>query len=215
MPRIRNWKDMTLFRPDKQTSYNNIDDLFTGVINWKRIEDDYQNILQVVLSIRAGKLRPSMILRKLGNYSRKNQLYKAFRELGRVIRTIFLMKYISDKDLRRQITATTNKIESFHNFISWIFFGGQGVISDNDPLEMEKRIKYNDLVANSLIVLNVVDMTRIILSLDPNEFVITPETLAELSPYTTEHIQRFGEFVLDLDTIPHSPSFDLIPISQL
>jgi len=69
MPRIRNWKDMTLFRPDKQTSHDNIDDLFTGVINWKRIEDDYQNILQVVLSIRAGKLRPSMILRKLGVFA--------------------------------------------------------------------------------------------------------------------------------------------------
>ena len=148
------------------------------------------------------------------HYSRKNQLYKAFRELGRVIRTIFLLRYVSDKELRRQITATTNKIESFHRFIEWLFFGGQGVIAENDPIEMEKRIKYNDLVANALIVLNVVDMTRVILALDPEEYVMTPETLATLSPYGTDHIQRFGEFVVDLDTIPHSPRLGIIPISM-
>jgi len=212
MPRIRNWKDMTLFRPDKNVTYEHIDSLFTATINWKRIESGYRNMLQVVLSIRAGKLRPSMILRKLGNYSRKNQLYKDFRELRRVIRTVFLLRYTSDKDLRRSITATTNKIESFHSFIAWLFFGGQGVINENDPVEMEKRIKYNDLVANTLILLNMVDMTRIIIELDPDEFIITPTTLATLSPYGTEHIQRFGEFILDLDTIPQLPSSDPIAV---
>lgn len=42
---------------------------------------------RVALSIKAGKITPSTILRKLGAYSRKNKLYQAFQELGRVIRT--------------------------------------------------------------------------------------------------------------------------------
>ena len=33
---------------------------------------------QVVLSIQAGKVLPSMLLQRLGVYSRKNTLYKAF-----------------------------------------------------------------------------------------------------------------------------------------
>nr|WP_250944832.1 transposase [Clostridium felsineum] len=44
-------------------------------------------------------------------YSHKNKLYQAFRELGRVIRTIFLLEYISDIEMRQQITSTTNKME--------------------------------------------------------------------------------------------------------
>jgi Transposase and inactivated derivatives, TnpA family len=36
----------------------------------------------VVISIQEGKVVPSMLLRKLTNYSRKNHLYQAFRELG-------------------------------------------------------------------------------------------------------------------------------------
>jgi TnpA family transposase len=47
-------------------------------------------MLRVVLSIKAGRITASTILRKLGTYSRKNRLYQAFRELGRVVRTAFL-----------------------------------------------------------------------------------------------------------------------------
>lgn len=47
----------------------------------------------------------------------------------------------------------------------WLFFGGDGVISENDPEEQEKRIKYNDLVANAVIFQNVVDITLILWSL--------------------------------------------------
>jgi TnpA family transposase len=86
----------------------------------------------------------------MSNYSRKNRLYQAFRELGRVVRTTFLLDYISDMELREQITATTNKVEAYNGFSKWLFFGGDGVIADNDPEEQEKVIKYNDLVANAV-----------------------------------------------------------------
>ena len=52
-------------------------------------------MLRIALSIKAGRIRPSMILRRLNIYSRKNRLYFAFRELGRVVRTIFLLNYLS------------------------------------------------------------------------------------------------------------------------
>jgi TnpA family transposase len=42
-----------------------------------------------VLSIQAGRLLPSAILRRLVTYSRKNRLYFALRELGRVIAGFF------------------------------------------------------------------------------------------------------------------------------
>jgi TnpA family transposase len=86
-----------------------------------------QDILQVVLSIQTGKISSAVLLRKLGNYSRKNRLYQAFQELGRVIRTVFLLQYISDMKLRQQITAATNIVESYNGFkgvvFLWWFWG--------------------------------------------------------------------------------------------
>ena len=45
-------------------------------------------------------------------------------------------------------------------------------------------------------------------------FLHVSRTDPTLSPYGTDHIQRFGEFVVDLDTIPHSPRLGIIPISM-
>ena len=44
-------------------------------------------------------IRPSTLLRKLGTYSRKNKLYQAFRELGNVVRTEFLLHLLGDPEL--------------------------------------------------------------------------------------------------------------------
>ncbi len=114
MPRIRNIKDLTFFRPDKTSRYQYIDPLFSESIQWELIERHLPDMLRVVLSIKLGKIAPSTILRRLGADSRKNKLYFAFRELGRVIRTLFLLDYIHDADLRSTIHAATNKSEEFN-----------------------------------------------------------------------------------------------------
>jgi TnpA family transposase len=82
-------------------------------------------MIQVALSIQAGRVMPSMLLRKLGSYSRKSLLYRAFRELGRVERTLFLLRYISNTEVRHVIRAETTKIEAYNDFLDWVCFGGR------------------------------------------------------------------------------------------
>jgi TnpA family transposase len=208
MPRIRNWKQLIFYKPSKAVTYQHLEPLFSDSINWKRIEVYWQDLMTVVLSIRVGKLLPSTLLRKLGTYSRQNRIYQAFRELGRVIRTLFLLDYISDEALRRRVQQMTSKMESFNGFSKWLFFGGDGVIAENDPIEQEKRIKYNHLVANAVILQNAADMTQILRDLVREGFTVTREMLAHLSPYMTDHIRRFGDYVLDLNTVPPPLALD-------
>lgn len=202
MPRIRNWKDLTFYRPTKEARYAHLDPLFTEVVDWKLIETHWQDLLQVALSVRAGKLSSAVLLRKLGVDSRKNRLYQAFRELGRVVRTAFLLRYLSEPALRAQIQADTNKVEAYNGFASWCFFGGDGVIAENDPEEQEKRIKYNDLVANAIIFQNVVDMTYALRDLVREGYPVTRADVAALSPDLTKTIRRFGAYTVNLDTAP-------------
>jgi TnpA family transposase len=54
------------------------------------LKTHWQDLLQVVLSVKAGVVSSALLLRKLGTYTRRNRLYQAFVELGRVIRTGFL-----------------------------------------------------------------------------------------------------------------------------
>lgn len=200
MPRIRNWKDLKFFRFDNSVHYKNIDALFKDTIKWDIIENHYKELFQVVLSINAGKILPSTLLRKLNNYSRKNKLYQAFRELGNVIRTIYLLDFISDSKLRIQITESTNKTESYNGFSKWFFFGGEGIICENDLEEQSKIIKYNDLLSNAVILQNTVDINYAIEKIKNEKGIpITRAEIKALSPYMTSHIKRFGEYIIDLD----------------
>ncbi|MDJ0594534.1 MAG: Tn3 family transposase [Pleurocapsa sp. MO_226.B13] len=204
MPRIRNWKDLTFYRPDKETVYPHIDAWFTETIDWDLIRTHWQDLFRVVLSIQAGKISSDILLRKLGNYSRKNRLYRAFRELGRVVRTVFLLQFISKAELRQQITAATNKVEAYHGLVKWFFFGGDGIIASNDPEQQEKSIKYNDLIANAVIFQNVVDLTEVLQQLQREGYLLEREDVAGLSPYLTRHIKRFGDYVIDMESIPRA-----------
>jgi TnpA family transposase len=202
MPRIRNWKDLTFVRPSEDATYKHIEPLFKGVANWNLIKTHWYDMMRVVLSIKAGKVMPSTLLRKLGSYSKKNRLYQAFQELGKIVRTMFLLDYISNVSLRREITAVTNIVEMYNAFLDWVFFGKQGAITENDPIEQEKRLKYLDLVASAVILHNTVDMSLAIQTLMSQGEVIPMRHLAALSPYITRHIKRYGDYVVNLQNIP-------------
>src|SRR5215469_2455830 len=210
MPRIRNWKDLKFYRPSKETRYQHIESLFCeDTIDWDLIQTHWQDLLRVVLSIKASKVIPSMLLRKLTSYSRKNRLYQAFRELGCVIRTIFLLQYISDAKLREIIHQTTNKVEQFNAFSKWLSFGNDGKIKALTAEESEKHIKYIDLLANAVILDNTFQLSKVLKGLIEEGWSITRDELAMLSPYMTHHVKRFGNYVMDLETLPEPVEDDL------
>ncbi len=209
MPRIRNWKNLTMYRPDKQTAFTYIDPLFSDTLDWPLIQTHLPDMLRVVLSIKAGRVSASTLLRKLGAYSKKNRLYLAFRELGRAIRTEFLLQYLGSVTLRTLIQAATNKSEAFNGFAQWVAFGGDGTIATNDREEQRKLIKYNHLVANCVIFHNVFSLSRVLHDLQEEEYPLQAGAVAALSPYVTQHINRFGRYDLDMEQPPPELVYDL------
>ncbi len=206
MPRIRNWQDLKFFRPEKGKKYRNIGSLFDDVADWNLIETHWPDLMQVALSIRAGKLSSSTLLRKLGTYSKKNRLFRAFQALGHVIRTQYLLEYISNMELRQTITATTNKVEQYNQLCDWTSFGSTELVASNDDTEMEKAVKYTDLINNCIMLQNVIDMSDIIHQLALEGAQIREDDIASLSPYITKHIKRYGDYLVDMKKVPTSVS---------
>lgn len=91
-----------------------------------------------------------------------------------------------------------NKSEEFNNFAKWLFFGGDGIIAENVRHEQRKVIKYNHLVANMVILHNVQSMSRVLKQLQQEGHPIDEDILKGLSPYRNIHINRFGDYMLDL-----------------
>ena len=99
------------------------------------------------------------------------------------------------------IKAATCKSKEFNEFIGWIRFGGDGVISDNLRFSQRKIIKFNHLLANMLISHTVVHQTKAVNKLREDGMEIPDEVLAGFSSYWRDHLNRFGVFTIDMGRI--------------
>src|SRR5699024_7205115 len=100
--RIRDLSDSKLFTLEKGNEYPKLESLLRGQINKKVIKENYEDVLRLAHSIREGTVSASLIMGKLGSYSRQNGLATALREMGRIEKTIFILNYLSSKSLRRK-----------------------------------------------------------------------------------------------------------------
>src|SRR5258708_32493843 len=58
------------------------------------------NEASAIASIRHGTATASLIIRKLASYARQNSLHAALREVGRMERTLFMLEWMQDPELR-------------------------------------------------------------------------------------------------------------------
>ena len=49
---------------------------------------------------------------------------------------------------------------------------------------------------------HVVDLTGALTKMSTDGLAVTPELVASISPYTREHIRRFGRYILDMNDLP-------------
>jgi TnpA family transposase len=208
MPRIRNWKGLKLPRPDADAHYEHIDSLFADEsVNWDLIEANLPNMLRTVLSVRMGRLSPDLLRRTLTTFGARNRLNQALAELGRAVRTGYLLTWLSNRKVREDVHRGTNKSETTHAFRDFIAFGGE-VIKQYDATERKKSAKYSMLVANLIALFNVVHMTAILDELHKNGVYFTNDDLVFLSPYGHKHINRFGRYRINLGKHPKVMDLD-------
>lgn len=86
--------------------------LIGGSLNTRLIGQQFGEVLRLASSIKTGTVTASLILRKLGAYPRQNSLARALREVGRLERTLFTLRWLRDPALCRRTNAELNKGEA-------------------------------------------------------------------------------------------------------
>jgi len=99
-PRIRHFGETRLFSVEKSSRYPTLEGLIGGTIHTKQITAHWDEVSRLASSIQEGTVTASLMLRKLGAYP---------REIGKLERTIFLLEYIQNIELRKRIQAGLNK----------------------------------------------------------------------------------------------------------
>lgn len=75
-------------------------------------------------------LSASFMLRKLCSYLRENGLALALREQGRIERTLFILDWLQNVELRRRVNAVLNKGEARNALARAVFIHRLGDIRD-------------------------------------------------------------------------------------
>ena len=157
------------------------------------IKENYEDVLRLAHSIREGTVSASLIMGKLGSYSRQNSLATSLRKMGRIEKTIFILNYISNEALRRKIQKGLNKGEAMNGLARAIFFGKQGELQERTIQHQLQRASALNIIINSISVWNTLHLTKAIEhqkgSDDFNE-----DLLHHMSPLGWEHINLLGEY---------------------
>ena len=80
-----------------------------------------------------------IVLRKLGAYPCQNALAIVLRDLGKLERTLFLLEYIRDVELRRRIHIGLNKGEARNAPARAMFFNRLGELRDRTLENQQHR----------------------------------------------------------------------------
>ena len=193
---------------DTEEFYKTIKDIVKGRINVKSITDDYESVLKLAHSIFIGKVSASLILEKLGSYSRKNSMAKALREMGKIEKTIFILEYISDKNFRRRIQRGLNKGEAMNALARAIFFGKFGEFRRRALQEQLQSASALNIIINAITIWNCVYLNKAIDHLKCNGG-FDESLLNNISPLGWKHINFLGEYKFNLNQNGHLKELNL------
>ena len=151
--RFRALRHVKLYTPHPSSSVPFLTDL--SPIDWALIKRCLPSIIRLVNAVEL-RLLPSKPYVSTWNIfdDDGNNIGDGLREVGKVYRTIFILKYLMDLDLQREIQAGCNRAEFWNKFQDAVFWGKGRVVSSNNPYRQYLSILFMMLLMNSIVLYN-------------------------------------------------------------
>jgi TnpA family transposase len=199
MPRLKDISRQKLYKAEVGQVFANLEPVMTSkAINWELIEEWLDGMVKHATALKLGMADAESILRRFTRNNIQHPLYKALFELGKVIKTIFLCRYLSSEELRQEIHDGLNVVESWNSTNGFIFYGKAGELATNRRENQEISLLCLHLLQASLVYINTL-MIQEVLGDEKWLERMTIRDLAALSPLLTLHINPYGRFDLDMD----------------
>ena len=164
-------------------------------IDTRIIEENWDDLLRLITTLKLNYTTAHQLFKRLNSYSRQHPLYKAIKEFGKIIKTIFLLKYIDDLELRQAIEKQLNKVENSNKFSDAVFFANNQEFQVETPDEQEVIENCKRLIENSIICWNYLHLSRVIAKTEEKaEKEKLVEEIRNGSIVFWKHINVFGEY---------------------
>ena len=210
-PRLKTLSKHRLYSFEKRKVYENLGFkiLPKAYIDTKLIEENWDSILRFVTTIKLKRTSASQLFKRLNSYSNQHPLYQALKEFGKIIKTLFILQYVDDVELRQSIEKQLNKIEHAHRFAKAIAFAGNQEISQAEKEDQEIAAECRRLIENSIICWNYLFLTHQLTRSNTTEKTALLKAIKEGSIITWRHINFYGEYDFSEEKLKDSIGFNL------
>ena len=158
----------------------------------------YDQMVKYTTALRLGTAETEAILRRFTRTNVQHPTYKAFAELGKASKTIFLCRYLHSEALRREINEGLNVIEQWNGANNFVFFARRGELASNRRENHEVSMLALHLLQNCMVYINTLMLQQVLAQ--PNWVdKLTPRDLRALTPLIWEHVNPYGRFELDMN----------------
>jgi TnpA family transposase len=200
LPRLKAIPIQKLSRPDvgQPDAYPQLQPILSKPIDWEVIRQQYDEMVKYVTAVRLGTAETEAILRRFTRSNVQHPTYKAFTELGKAVKTIFLCRYLHSEALRREINAGLNVVEQWNGATDFVFFARRGELVSNRHEDHETSMLALHLLQNCLIYINTL-MLQQVLGQPHWAGRLSVRDLDALTPLIWEHVNPYGRFELDME----------------
>lgn len=199
LPRLKAVASQKLYLPeaDSAGNYPHLTDILTRPIKWDLIRQQYDEMVKYATALRLGTAEAEAILRRFTRGNLQHPTYQALAELGKVLKTIFLCRYIDSEALRREIHEGLNVVENWNSANGFIFYGKSGEVASNRLEDQELSVLSLHLLQLCLVYVNTLMIQRV-LSEKSWRNRMNAADLRALSPLIYSHVNPYGQFDLDM-----------------
>ncbi len=197
LPRYKTIGNQTIYLPSEDFQVHNINEITTRSINWELIEEQYVEMIKYTVALKIGMCTAETVIRRFARSNYQHPTYKAFMELGKAVKTIFLCRYLSSVELRQQINAGLNVVENWNSANDFVFYGKSGEIKSNYRDDQEISMLCLHLLQTCIVYINTL-LVEDLLQCSNWLNQLGKEDYRALTALFYLHINPYGTFEIDL-----------------
>jgi Tn3 transposase DDE domain len=169
--------------PTPSSEYPHLDPILTGAIKAHRITSAWDEVVRLVASMSSRVVSPSLVVLRLGSYARQNRIHQALAEIGRIHKTVHILRTLDNEEYRRRMGRELNKGEASRGRE----FG--------DQLHTFSCLS---VLHNAVVAWNMVHIEPVVEQLRAEGQRCDDELLSLTTPLLRRHLNPFGRYYFDL-----------------
>jgi TnpA family transposase len=196
-PRIKHIGDQTLYG---FRSRSGSDRSGWAIAPDKLVREDlvlarWDDVLRLIATIKLKEATASDIFRRLNSYAKQHELYRALKAFGQIVKTLFVLRYVDEIDLRQAIEQQLSRIELAHRFTGDVAVGNPREFEQTDKESQEVAECCNRLIKNAIVCWNYVYFEHRLKALaDPAEKQELIDTIGRHAMISWRHVNMLGEY---------------------